>query len=167
MSHPVLERPNTNNYFLFYGLEEVFDIDKAVLKNCYLDKSKLYHPDYYGDDPQAQNIAVASSSFNNIAYKTLSNDIRRAQYLVELKLSHGDDNIKLPQEFLMDMMELNEMIDEVDENSKQSIDTQIESLKSDLLETIKTKATEALWLETQIAVLKWKYIERLEARMQS
>ena len=167
MSHPVLERPNTNNYFLFYGLEEVFDIDKAVLKNCYLDKSKLYHPDYYGDDPQAQNIAVASSSFNNIAYKTLSNDIRRAQYLVELKLSHGDDDIKLPQEFLMDMMELNEMIDEVDENSKQSIDTQIESLKSELLETIKTKATEALWLETQIAVLKWKYIERLEARMQS
>ena len=166
MSHPVLERPNTNNYFIFYGLEEVFDIDKAVLKNCYLDKSKLYHPDYYGDDPQAQNIAVASSSFNNIAYKTLSNDIRRAQYLVELKLSHGDDNIKLPQEFLMDMMELNEMIDEVDEHSKESIDTQIESLKSELLETIKTKATEALWLETQIAVLKWKYIERLETRMQ-
>jgi molecular chaperone HscB len=166
MSHPALERPNTNNYFLFYGLEEVFDIDKAVLKNCYLDKSKLYHPDYYGDDPQAQNIAVASSSFNNIAYKTLSNDIRRAQYLVELKLSHGDDNIKLPQEFLMDMMDLNELIDEADENSKPSIDTQIEKLKSELLETIKTKATEALWLETQIAVLKWKYIERLETRMQ-
>jgi molecular chaperone HscB len=166
MSHPVLERPNTNNYFLFYGLEEVFDIDKAVLKNCYLDKSKLYHPDYYGDDPQAQNIAVASSSFNNIAYKTLSNDIRRAQYLVELKLSHGDDNIKLPQDFLMDMMNLNELIDEVDENTKPSIDIQIESLKSELLETIKTKATEALWLETQIAVLKWKYIERLETRMQ-
>jgi molecular chaperone HscB len=166
MSHPALERPNTNNYFLFYGLEEVFDIDKAVLKNCYLDKSKLYHPDYYGDDPQAQNIAVASSSFNNIAYKTLSNDIRRAQYLVELKLSHGDDNIKLPQEFLMDMMEINELIDEADENSKPSIDTQIEKLKSELLETIKTKAIEALWLETQIAVLKWKYIERLETRMQ-
>jgi len=166
MSHPALERPNTNNYFLFYGLEEVFDIDKVVLKNCYLDKSKLYHPDYYGDDPQAQNIAVASSSFNNIAYKTLSNDIRRAEYLVELKLSHGDDNIKLPQEFLMDMMELNELIDEADENSKPSIDTQIEKLKSELLETIKTKATEALWLETQIAVLKWKYIERLETRMQ-
>lgn len=166
MSHPVLERPNTNNYFLFYGLEEVFDIDKTVLKNCYLDKSKLYHPDYYGDDPQAQNIAVASSSFNNIAYKTLSNDIRRAQYLVELKFSHVDDNIKLPQEFLMDMMDLNELIDEVDENSKPSIDTQIETLKSELLETIKTKATEALWLETQIAVLKWKYIERLETRMQ-
>jgi len=166
MSHPVLERPNTNNYFIFYGLDEVFDIDKAVLKNCYLDKSKLYHPDYYGDDAQAQNIAVASSSFNNIAYKTLSNDIRRAQYLVELKLSQGDDNIKLPQEFLMDMMDLNEMIDEVDENSKPSIDAQIESLKSELLETIKTKASEALWLETQIAVLKWKYIERLETRMQ-
>ena len=166
MSHPVLERPNTNNYFIFYGLEEVFDIDKAVLKSCYLDKSKLYHPDYYGDDAQAQNIAVASSSFNNIAYKTLSNDIRRAQYLVELKLSHGDDSIKLPQDFLMDMMDLNEMIDEVDENSKSSIDSQIETMKSELLETIKTKATEALWLETQIAVLKWKYIERLEARMQ-
>jgi molecular chaperone HscB len=166
MSHPVLERPNTNNYFIFYGLDEVFDIDKAVLKNCYLDKSKLYHPDYYGDDAQAQNIAVASSSFNNIAYKTLSNDIRRAQYLVELKLSHGDDSIKLPQEFLMDMMELNELIDEADENSKPSIDAQIEKLKSELLETIKTKATEALWLETQIAVLKWKYIERLETRMQ-
>jgi hypothetical protein len=86
--------------------------------------------------------------------------------LVELKLSHGDDNIKLPQEFLMDMMEINELIDEADENSKPSIDTQIEKLKSELLETIKTKAIEAFWLETQIAVLKWKYIERLETRMQ-
>jgi molecular chaperone HscB len=166
MTLPVLERPNTNNYFIFYGLDEVFDIDKAVLKNCYLDKSKLYHPDYYGDDSQAQNIAVASSSFNNIAYKTLSNDIRRAQYLVELKLNHGDDNIKLPQEFLMDMMDLNEMIDEADSASNTSIGEQIEKLKTEVLATIKSKATQALWLETQIAVLKWKYIERLEARMQ-
>mgnify|MGYP000023220357 CR=1 FL=1 len=166
MTLPVLERPNTNNYFLFYGLDEVFDIDKAVLKNCYLDKSKLYHPDFYGEDPQAQNIAVASSSFNNIAFKTLSNDIRRAQYLVELKLSHSEEAIRLPQEFLMDMMELNEIIDEADAGSDTSIGAQIEKLKTEVLETIKSNASQALWLETQIAVLKWKYIERLETRMQ-
>lgn len=165
MSHPALERPNTNNYFLFYGIEEVFDVDKAVLKNCYLDKSKQYHPDYFGDDPQAQNIAVATSSFNNIAYKTLNNDIRRAQYLVELKLEHSEQTIQLPQTFLMDMMDLNESMDDLSESNKPEISEQIEHLKAETLESIQSNASKGHWPETQIAVLKWKYIERLEMRL--
>jgi hypothetical protein len=85
---------------------------------------------------------------------------------VELKLSHSEEAIKLPQEFLMDMMELNEIIDEADAGSNTSIGAQIEKLKTEVLDTIKSNATQALWLETQIAVLKWKYIERLETRVQ-
>jgi len=165
MNHSALERPNTNNYFQFYGLEEVFGIDQKVLKTHYLEKSKQYHPDYFGDDPQAQNIAVATSSFNNIAYKTLSSDIRRAQYLVELKLSGNEDGHTLPQTFLMEMMDLNEAVDDVEDAGKPALLASIGALKEAVLNEIRTAADEADWHETRIAVLKWKYLERLEARL--
>lgn len=165
MNHSALERPNTNNYFQFYGLEEVFGIDQKVLKNHYLEKSKQYHPDYFGDDPQAQNIAVATSSFNNIAYKTLSSDIRRAQYLVELKLSGNEDGHTLPQTFLMEMMDLNEAVDDVLEAGKSALLENIMALKEQILLEIRAAAEKADWHETRIAVLKWKYLERLEARL--
>jgi molecular chaperone HscB len=165
MNHSALERPNTNNYFQFYGLEEIFGIDLKVLKNHYLEKSKQYHPDYFGDDPQSQNIAVATSSFNNIAYKTLNSDIRRAQYLVELKLSGNEDGHTLPQAFLMEMMDLNEAVDDVQEDGKPALLASIGALKEQILTDIRTAAGNADWHETRIAVLKWKYLERLEARL--
>ena len=167
MTPSVLERPNTNNYFLFYGLEEKYELDKTLIKNCYLEKSKLYHPDFYGDDAQAQNIAIASSAYNNLAYKTLSNDIRRAQYLLDLKLNQSEQSKQLPQDFLMDMMDINERIDELEAGAEAKIIQDIQNLKTQLMENIHTSARAEQWMETQIALLKWKYIERLENRLQS
>lgn len=164
MNHSALERPDTNNYFRFYGLEERFDIDLNELKTRYLDKSKQYHPDFFGDDPQSQNIAVATSSFNNIAYKTLNNAIKRAQYLTELKLHNEDDSIKLSQEFLMEMMELNEAIDDMQPSNKSALELQIETLKTSVSNEIFQSATDQKWLETQMGILKWKYLERLSSR---
>ncbi len=165
MSHLNLERPDTNNYFRFYGLEERFDIDQSELKRCYLEKSKKYHPDFYGDDPQAQNIAVATSSYNNLAYKTLSNDIRRAGYLLEIKFDKDAENTTLPGDFLMEMMELNESIDEMDPDSKPLLVEKIKLLKEETSQGIKNYALEQNWQETQMEFLKWKYLERLESRL--
>lgn len=165
MIHLNLERPDTNNYFRFYGLEERFDIDQSELKRCYLEKSKKYHPDFYGDDPQAQNIAVATSSYNNLAYKTLSNDIRRAGYLLEIKTDKDAENTTLPGDFLMEMMELNESIDEIDSDSKPVLVEKINLLKEETANAIKDFAMKQKWPETQMEFLKWKYLERLESRL--
>lgn len=159
-----LQRPDTSNYFGFYGLPVTFNTDPKLLRQKFLDISKQYHPDFYGDDPESQNVAVAVTAFNNKAYKVLSNDVSRAQYLVELN-GMGEDKQALPQDFLMDMMELNEAIDEMDENSKPALMSQVNTLREEVLEQVRKNAGDNQWQNTQIAVLKWRYLERLEQRM--
>lgn len=160
----VLQRPDTNNYFVFYGLPVTFHTDPRLLRQKFMDMSKQYHPDFYGHDPQAQNVALAVTSFNNKAYRILSNDISRAQYLVELN-GMGEDKQTLPQDFLMDMMELNEAVDEMKEGSKPALMSQVNAMKEEILEQVRKSAGAGQWQETQIAVLKWRYLERLEQRL--
>jgi len=168
---PAIERPDTNNYFNFYGIEQSFQIDATALKKLFLEKSRQFHPDFYTHDPESQNIALAVSSFNNKAYKILGNEISRAQYLIELHLTEEDSKQALPNAFLMEMMDLNEAIDDLayarDEAKEAQLSAEIRQLKEDILSEINSKATEANWHDTQIAILKWKYLERLESRMHS
>jgi molecular chaperone HscB len=168
---PAIERPDTDNYFSFYGLPQAFDLDKTQLKTLFLEKSRVFHPDFYTNDPESQSIAMAVSAFNNKAYKLLGNDISRAQYLVDINLKETLVRPQLPQVFLMEMMELNEAIDEFgfdrDETKEQEMSADISELKAQTLADIVRFAAAALWAETQVAILKWKYMERLEARMHS
>ena len=165
---PAIERPDTGNYFRFYGIEPSFDVDLARLKTLFLQKSREYHPDFYTHDPESQNIALAVSAFNNKAYKILGDDISRAQYLVDLNTDEQERTQQLPQTFLMDMMDLNESIDELsigNDTGKQELSENIASLKQEIKKDIDLAALANNWQETQMALLKWKYLERLEARL--
>jgi molecular chaperone HscB len=157
--------PNTKDYFSFYGLEEKFLIDPTQLKELFLEKSKLYHPDFYIGDAESQNIAISSSAYNNLAYKTLGADISRASYLLSLKTGNEEKSIQLPQAFLMEMMELNELIDEINDDNRYDIEDQILALKKTALESIRQYASEEIWTSLQIEILKWRYLERLENRL--
>ncbi len=166
---PPIERPDTNNYFRFYGIEQTFVIDTGKLKTLFLEKSRQFHPDFYTHDPESQNIALAVSAFNNQAYKILGNAISRAQYLVQLNKPEEGDKEQLPNAFLMEMMDLNEAIDDLafskDEVQEQQLKSDISTLKENIQTEISRQATGANWHDTQIAILKWKYLERLETRM--
>jgi DnaJ-domain-containing protein 1 len=66
----------------------------------------------------------------------------------------------------MEMMDFNELIDEADENTKQTVlKDKIEQFQIEIKEEIATFATQEHWAELQIALLKWKYIERLNQRI--
>lgn len=160
-----MERPDTSNYFRFYGLPERFEMDTAALKSLYLEKSKLYHPDFYGHDPESQTLAVASSAYNNMAYKILSNDVQRAMYLTSLKFEDSDNPPALPQAFLMDMMDINEDIDEADDAGRTDLLNRIDGIRTQTLQEIKSQAVQENWPLLQIAILKWKYLERLLGRL--
>jgi molecular chaperone HscB len=164
-----IERPDTTNYFKFYGLEQSFKLDPAQLKSSFLQKSKEFHPDFHTNDPEAQNIALAVSAFNNKAYKILGNEISRAQYLVDLHLDNPDEKQQLPQDFLMEMMDLNEAIDELasanNDSQKEKLSADIRQMKDQIQSEIRDSAQEAKWSETQMSLLKWKYLERLENRV--
>ncbi len=100
------------NYFEFYGIPVALSVDSALVRRVYLEHSRKYHPDYHTLSSSAdQDQSLELSTFNNEAFKTLSDPDRRLQYVLELKGLQADGSEgKLPEAFLMEMMEINEKI---------------------------------------------------------
>jgi len=100
------------DYFEFYGLPVSFNPDQVLVKKKFYEFSKRYHPDFFineSDEKQAEVLEM--STVNNKAYQVLSDPQRRLHYILELKevLTEGE-NYVLPQSFLMEMMEVNEVL---------------------------------------------------------
>lgn len=89
-----------------------FSIDKDLLRKRYYALSRESHPDNFTlDNLDDQTSALEKSSFINEGFKTLKDDMLRTKYLLELngiKFEEGKESV--PQEFLMEMMEVNELI---------------------------------------------------------
>lgn len=100
------------DYFAFYGLPVTFNPDAALVKQQFYALSKKYHPDFYiNESEEKQEEVLEFSTINNKAYQVLSDPQKRLHYILELKgqLKEGE-HYTLPQDFLMDMMEVNEAL---------------------------------------------------------
>lgn len=115
------------NYFEFYNLKPSFILDEAALKRLFYQKSKAYHPDFYtleSEEKQAEILGL--STLNNKAYKTLSDFQRRMHHILDLHgLIEAEGNAKLPQSFLMEMMDVNEAIMELQFDPDPEIKTKV------------------------------------------
>ena len=126
------------NYFEFYETPISFNLDEAALKKSFLKKSRQFHPDFYtleSDEKQAEVLELAT--YNTEAYKVLSDNSARMKYILELKDAIAPEGQnQLPQDFLMEAMEINEQIMELefdfDEKNYQKIASEIENLKNNL-----------------------------------
>ncbi|HEY1024140.1 MAG TPA: Fe-S protein assembly co-chaperone HscB [Sphingobacteriaceae bacterium] len=100
------------NYFEFYGFPICFHVDEAEVKRRFYELSKKYHPDFYISEPaERQQEILELSTLNNKAYAVLSNPLKRAEYILSLNdLVREGEKYQLPQEFLMEMMEVNEAL---------------------------------------------------------
>ncbi|MBX2893317.1 MAG: Fe-S protein assembly co-chaperone HscB [Saprospiraceae bacterium] len=105
------------NYFDFFGLPVSFRVDESALRRVFLQNSKKYHPDFHTlADETEQTRMLELSTLNNEAFKTLSDPDRRMRYILEINglLGEEDSQPSLPQDFLMEMMDLNEMLFELE-----------------------------------------------------
>ncbi len=103
------------DYFEFYGIPADFQLNLKGLKLTYLQNSKKYHPDFHTDKTEEEQARFLElSTLNNEAYKVLSDLDKRMKYILDQKglLQEGKD--KLPQDFLMEMMDINEAIMELE-----------------------------------------------------
>ncbi|MBK9257098.1 MAG: Fe-S protein assembly co-chaperone HscB [Saprospiraceae bacterium] len=103
------------NYFEFFGMTPAFFVDEDQLKKSFYAKSREFHPDFYTlESTEKQEEILKLSGYNNEAYKILSDFHERMKYVLELN-NEGNDFEKesLPQDFLMDMMDINEEIVEL------------------------------------------------------
>lgn len=104
------------NYFELYGIDEAFDIDEGLVKRKFYELSKKYHPDFYiNEDESRQQEILELSTLNNKAYQVLSDPAKRMQYILDLhELIAEGEKYQLPQDFLMEMMEVNESLMELE-----------------------------------------------------
>lgn len=134
---------NPSNYFEFYDLPLSFNVDESQLKKKFYAHSKQFHPDFYVNELQEkQDEILELSTLNNKAYKVLSDPLKRIEYILELNdmLAEGD-KYTLPQDFLMDMMDVNEALMDMefdpDPSRLMDISSQVDQLEMTLFDELK------------------------------
>jgi molecular chaperone HscB len=132
------------NYFEFFEIPISFKVDEAALKRIFYANSKKYHPDFYtleSEEKQAEILEL--STLNNQAYKTLSDFDKRMKYILDLKeiLAEEGQN-QLPQSFLMEMMDINEVLMELefdfDAQKFEQAKTELKALETSLFKSIES-----------------------------
>lgn len=168
------------NYFELYDIPESFEIDQAALKRKFLELSKKYHPDFHTlNDEGEQEDALKMSVLNNEAYKTLKNKELLTAYILELNGITLGDNDSIPQDFLMEMMDINERLMDVqmDPNpeSISAITAEIDQIRKSLLavkfqleqDYIVKKDKKLTLMGVKSIFLKSKYLNRLNNQLTS
>ncbi|HQP77191.1 MAG TPA: Fe-S protein assembly co-chaperone HscB [Saprospiraceae bacterium] len=136
------------DYFEWFGLDRKFNIDQAGLRKAFLTKSMELHPDKTGLN---ENKAMELSEYNNKAYGILKDSYKTLDYILHLEgIVLADEKYQLPQDFLMEMLELNMDIEDAGESGDKE---KLNKIKSDL----ETKGIEE---DAKMEILKNQYDSR-------
>jgi molecular chaperone HscB len=79
----IVAPPKRDDHFAALGLPRRYALDPAQVRRAYLELSRRFHPDRYGQKtPRERRLAVEKTAALNDAYKTLTDPIARAEYLL-------------------------------------------------------------------------------------
>ncbi len=161
-------------YFELFDIPVSFEVVEENLKAKFLELSKTFHPDRFTlASEEEQEDALERSTEINEGYKVLRRFDTRLHYILSQKgLLSGEGQDKLPQDFLMEMMDINEVIMDLqfdpDEAKTAQAKAQIKSFEDELEASIaKALANEnAVEDDASLAIardfyLKKKYLKRI------
>ena len=159
------------NYFELFGFTEAPVIDKKVLAQKYFALQKQNHPDFFTQSNEAdQEEALQQSASINKAFTTFQNEDKTIEYFLQLKgVVETDEKYQLPNEFLMEMMDINETLDEKD---GVTVTAELAGIEKDMYESIagilknpQLHNDEASLQQLKLYYYKKKYIQRILARL--
>lgn len=103
------------SYFKIMDCDYTFTLDTQKLQRRFLQLQRSLHPDNFSQKSvKEQEFSESQSALVNKAYKTLLKPLSRGLYMLELKgmqIEEGTDS-GAESEFLMELMEINEALDE-------------------------------------------------------
>ena len=130
------------NYFELFEIPVQFNPDPVEVKKKFYELSRRYHPDFHsqsGGEKQAEVLEL--SSMVNRAYKTFLDQDATIRYILKLHgLIEEEEKYELDKSYLMEVLELNELLMEADKDdasSMQQIKRKTEELNNELYDAIK------------------------------
>lgn len=110
----LLEPAGPVDPFAVFGLEPAFDVDRKALRKELLRLQRALHPDFHGGaDSATRALAERDTAELNAAHEVLDGDARRADWLVRSRGGPDENQERqMPQAFLMEVMEWNEVLEE-------------------------------------------------------
>lgn len=163
------------NYFELFEIPVSLTVDKTEVSKKYFELQKKYHPDFFSNaGEQEQSEVLEKSSQINKAYKTFQNDDETIKYVLQLKgLLQEEEKYELPPDFLIEMMELNEMLMDVNDSSVEEMETKISQLQQSLYAQVQTiieyynddRTTDEQLLQVKDYYYKKKYLKRILERL--
>lgn len=155
------------NYFELFQLPLKPVVDKESVMNRYILLQKQFHPDFNPTgDAQLQDEVLQKSADINKAYKIfLHPDLTIEYFLKTMGILADDEKYKLPNEFLVEVMEINEILPDDSQQAKAAIE-QLEVQLSNEVKSIvegygKGEEDEALLLKLKEIHFKKKYLTRI------
>lgn len=167
------------DYFSLFDMPVQLDVDKKVLRTKYLELSRRFHPDYFATAAAAeQQEALNATAQLNKAFKTLSNREETIRYVLEQKgLLEAEEKYRLSNDFLMEMLEINEEVAELafddDPAKRLRLQQQLKQLEDEIyapVAAIVESYQEGITSEKELLQVKdyyfrKKYLERLQQQL--
>lgn len=147
-------------------MENSFKVDPVELTKKFRELQGFVHPDKFSNrSDDEQDISSEWSSILNKAYKTLSVPIKRGEYILEQNgMSLPQDNSVLDKDFLMEMMDRNEEIEEA--CTPKEIFQLLDKVRKELDENsvlLEESLGESDLEGTKSILIKMKYLTSLES----
>lgn len=156
------------NYYELFGIPVSVSIDRTILSKRYFELQKSFHPDYFTlADAEEQEAALEKTAMLNKAFKIFKDPDATIKYLLQLKgLLTEEEKYPLPTDFLMEVMELNENLDEGSINEIATLEQQIYEPVNEIIAGYNdAKIGQQQLLQLKEYYFKKKYLQRILDRI--
>lgn len=164
-------------YFEMFDIPVQLKVNTATLSQKFFALSRQFHPDYFANESsEVQNDTLEKAALLNKAWKTFQQPDATIKYVLEQKgLLEEEEKYDLPPTFLMEILEINELLmDSDDPGKREEIKSSINILENEIYEPVKKiienytdgNTSEKELLQVKEYYYKKKYLDRLLRELQ-
>ena len=149
-------------HFELFNLPITLSVDTSGLSKKYFELQRKYHPDRFAQasDEEKEETLQLSAQVNK-AFKVLKDPDETIKYVLQLKeLLEDEEKYQLSPDFLMEVMELNELLEE---GLTDSLQTNIDQLKQTIYEPVESiikNYQEGITAEKELLQVKEYYFKK-------
>ncbi len=158
---------SVENYFQLFNIDAKFEVDIAALEQTYFALQRQYHPDKYIKASAEEKLQSVKMSVNvNDAYKTLKDDLKRAEYLLQLQgiiVNRDNSTHKPDQALLIFVMEQREQLEEASDGEKlEALEAKSRDEKQEIIVAIQAAFADENWQKAAMLTIKLQYTVKFQ-----